>query len=218
MYSEIRAGILDRVFSTQLFLQSAASLAVPRASPLSKGLVFVQLYAVHEYAIQSSVMTALASIASHRIPVQKLKRGLQSLAVDHELIGLAACARSSSWSRRLALLEKLESESPADFEAITFPADGSHYRPAQILTLWTLFELPPPAFPHSKWIGRIDEFVEHRNAIAHGRETADKIGCRFTDAEIAERITDTQAICLHVVNSFEDHCSQESFLCRLAPD
>ncbi len=53
----------------------------------------------------------------------------------------------------------------------------------------------------------VDEIVNHRNAIAHGDETADLVGRRYTYSEVANRITLMRAICLRLIRIVDEYCS-----------
>lgn len=213
MFGRIQADILDRVMTTRLFFTAATTLNVPRASGTAKGLVFVQLYAVYEYTVRESVSSAFAAATGHAMPTNQLWREMIALALDADFMAISDLKRRGSWARRLQLLERSESAAPAVFDQLEFPDDGSHYRPAQLETLWMLLGIKQPVVSEPKHRGRINELVQHRNAIAHGRDTADTIGGRFSDADIQERINDLQGICLHILQTIEDHCSGTAGFC-----
>jgi hypothetical protein len=179
-----------------------------------KGLTFVQLYAVYEYAVVNAVQRGLVTMSGHGLSFNALRKGLQVLALEGELKSVVDSARRRSWENRCNLFERAFSVDAATFQDSIFPDDGTHFRHAQLRTLWSVFEIAGPEVPDPRFIGRINELVEHRNAIAHGRETAENIGRRFSDGDIAQRVDDTQELCLHIVNSFEDHCTEPLNLTR----
>ena len=79
-----------------------------------------------------------------------------------------------------------------------FPKDGSQFRMSQLETLWSLFGLPAPVLPVGRLIGRVGEMIDNRNRIAHGEDTAEDVGRRYTIAEIRDRVDDTEALCSHL--------------------
>jgi hypothetical protein len=54
---------------------------------------------------------------------------------------------------------------------------------------------------------RIDEVVDHRNAVTHGRETPDKIGRMYSRAEVVHRIAQMKSVCLLLISATEAHCA-----------
>ncbi len=62
-----------------------------------------------------------------------------------------------------------------------------------------------PVVPESRLIGRIDELVENRNAIAHGRRTPEEVGGRYSTSEIEKRVDDIERITIYLVPEMETH-------------
>jgi len=142
---------------------------------------------------------------------------MMAIALDSEFTALSDLGRRRSWKTRLQLIDTTAADKPAVFTGKEFPNDGSHYRPNQLETIWTILGISKPIVSEPRHRGRINELVEHRNAIAHGRESADKIGRRFSTADIQDRIDDVQQICLYVLQTIEDHCSIPANFCRSQP-
>jgi len=59
--------------------------------------------------------------------------------------------------------------------------------------------------PENRLLGRIEEMVENRNAITHGRRTPEDVGRGYSRLDIEERFTDLRRICEHVLGSLETH-------------
>jgi hypothetical protein len=86
-----------------------------------------------------------------------------------------------------------------------FPSDGSHFRARQIQTIWDIFGLTGPIVPDNKFIGRIDELVENRNAIAHGRRTSEDVGSGYSFDDMGKRVDDIEKISIHLLTEMENH-------------
>ena len=99
-----------------------------------------------------------------------------------------------------------DEQSPITFDNTLFPSDGSHYRAEQLDTIWRLFGVSAPVLPDLRLRQRVNELVENRNAIAHGRRTARDVGARHTNKDMEARIDDTDAITHHVIDTMETHC------------
>jgi len=213
MFATIRSAILDRIMTARLLLTAAAGATIPRVGPTTKGLIFVQLYAAYEYAVRESVLASFVAVDGHALPMSAIGRGVLTMALDAEFTSLANVGRRSSWDRRLQLLAKATSSEVAKLQGIEFPDDGSHFRPGQLGTIWKLLGIQSPIVPQLKHLGRIVELVDNRNAIAHGRLTADQIGSRYSVDDIQQRIEDVQEISIHVVQAIEDHCCDAGKIC-----
>jgi len=206
MFSHIQPEILNRIFQTELFSRYGAESTLPTVTRTVKGLVFVQLYAVYEYTLTECFSAAARAISVHEIPASDIRPEILSVAFDPIFSSLSDITTQRSWPKRVEILEFSRGSSPVFLSDDLFPSDGSHFRPQQLSTVWSILGIKAPTLIDAVHEGRINEIVEHRNAIAHGREEASNIGSRFTVEEIKKRIDDMRAICLHIVETIEDHC------------
>ena len=62
-----------------------------------------------------------------------------------------------------------------------------------------------PVVPEPRLVGRIEELVENRNAIAHGRRTPEEVGGRYSTAEIEKTADDIEKIGSYFVTELERH-------------
>src|SRR5207249_27979 len=134
-----------------------------------KGLVFVQLYGCYEYCVVQSVQASIRALNAHAIPHQTLRPGVLAVVTDPECVSLADAGVRTAWERRIALFTKVRSTDPAVANDAVFPRDGSHFRVPQLLTIWQVFGAGGSPLPHPRYGQRVNELVENRNAIAHGR-------------------------------------------------
>ena len=129
-----------------------------------------------------------------------------TLVLDGAFTSVAASGRGKSWEKRLDLVANFESTAPlVSLDNTTFPTDGSHYRVKQLQTIWGVFGLDVPVLPEPRLIGRIEELVENRNAIAHGRRTPEEVGGRYSASEMDKTITDIEGVGTYVVTAMEAH-------------
>lgn len=215
MFSSIRIEIADRILATKQWY-AASSSTQPPASVITKGLTFVQNYAVYEYTVIHSVTAALHHIKGQGLSLQDVRPELLSFILNSDIDSMLSTGLNQKWTRRIELFRRVLAAEPIStisFETV-FPTDGSHFRVAQIRTIWSLFGITASLVPNPRLLGRIDEMVEHRNAIAHGRESAAQIGGRFSDNDIQARIDDVQELCMHIVDTLDLHCQHAQNLTR----
>jgi len=210
VFAALRNEVDIRLLAVQQSLIAIARVEADAAFPADvsktlKGLVFVQLYAVYEYCVTTSVQTGIRAVNSSNLALRDLRHELLSLALDDGCRSLADCGASRTWDVRLNLMARTRSSDPVQAPETVFPADGTHYRVGQLSTIWSLFGIVEPCVPDNRFIGRIDELVELRNGIAHGRMTAEDVGSRFSLTDLQSRHGDTKALCEHVVTVVEGH-------------
>jgi hypothetical protein len=178
----------------------------PPEAATCKGLMFVQLYGTYEYAVRSSVQAVLSSISGDGLCARDIHQRALTLVLHSGFDSASAAGPRRMWEQRLDLMAKLDSTGPLDsLDNSAFPRDGSHYRVRQLETIWAVFGLTVPVVPAPRLVGRIDELVENRNAIAHGRRTAEEVGGRYSTSEIEKTIDDIEQISSYVVTQMEAH-------------
>lgn len=216
MWSDLQNEVADRILETRLFFRGRRKgrIAEHAHRTVAKGLVFVQLYAIYEYTVKSIVKEAINDLKVKPTPISALRLELLSLALHPEVSSVIDSNRNKQWDSRVALFNKVNSVVPFDIDDTVFPDDGSHFRAAQLRTVWKLFGITQPIVPGNRFLGRIEELVEHRNAIAHGRDTASNIGRRFSVPDIDDRIDDTSELCMYLIKAVCVHCANPGNLAR----
>lgn len=210
MFSALRYEVEGRLQTIQESILGLSKAEGDSNYPASfsrtlKGLAFVQMYAVYEYCITNAVQCAVRVVNSYSFPFRDLRHELLALTLDANYRSIAAVTSEKSWPGRIELVRRARSTEPASAPETLFPADGSHFRDIQLRTIWAIFGVQCAHVPDNRLIGRIEELVEVRNAIAHGRERAESVGGRFSLTDIKTRHADTVEICRHLINSLEAH-------------
>lgn len=211
MLAPIRTEALRRLQYLQEMLLELRVLesqlqSKPNVLPQLKGLVFVQMYATYEYSVVNATLSALRHIDSAGIPLGVLRTTLLSALLHPELMSLSDLSIEKSWDRRMELFEKSRATSARPPIDPAFPNDGSHFRPEQLTTIWRILGIPLPVVHEPRMLGRIRELVEHRNAIAHGREPPESIGRRFSVTDLIDRHTDLEKFCTYFFQTLDSHC------------
>ncbi len=85
-------------------------------------------------------------------------------------------------------------------------------RISQLVLIWQMFSLRGDPWPDSRYIGRIHEVVEARNAVAHGNESAGERGRSISNSDMSNRINDIESICTHIVTTFKSQLAHSGHL------
>lgn len=207
MFPALLSEVEARFDGIHAFFEGTKKLEASEAV-VAKGLVFVQIYAVYEYTINRTVSEAIESIKGHRPRMVDMLPSLLALFLDPEFRSLRDVSRGNEWDRRLRLLERAFSRKKADLSSNTsLPTDGSHYRGSHLELIFRVFGIKRIPAPRRRHMQRISEVVDHRNAIAHGREAPEDVGRRYTHSEIRKAIHQMRGICLLWIRVFDRYCA-----------
>lgn len=215
MLAGVTAEALKRIASARSLLRVVESheRGVGRgddASRAAKGMILVHNYAVYEYVVVETVKALVRNVNSRGLPFASTRAELLGLALDPEFTSVISGALKKTWAGRAALLQKVRSTTVVSIVECLFPKDGTQFRPAQLETIWSLFGLPGTILPEPRLRGHIEEMVEARNRIAHGNEAPDTVGGRFTIGDLEKRISDTEAVCTHIMTSASSYAANSN--------
>jgi MAE_28990/MAE_18760-like HEPN len=207
MFPALKSEIVERFTAVEEYFRESRKF---KGEPLqtAKGLVFVQIYAIHEYAVRSVVRMATDVIAAHGPTYAKMRPSLLALFLDREFCSLRDCSAKDVWDRRVELLDRALSSKQVSLTSSPFPQDGTHFRRAHVLLILRVFGVRRTLTVRRRHLYRIDEVVDHRNSIAHGGETAGDVGRRYSREEILQVIREMKGTCLRLIMIFDEHCSQ----------
>lgn len=215
MFATVLSELGSRLLSVERFLAGVAAIeeTAPESAAIFKGLCFVQMYAIYEYTVRSSVQATLSSLKSGALTMNQIRREVLCLVLDPRWDAAAQAGPARMWECRIDLMNRAHSdEAAASINDTLFPADGSHYRVRQLHTIWKVLGLVAPIVPEPRLLGRIEEMVENRNAITHGRRTAEDAGRSYSRLDIEERFADLKRICEHVLGTLEAHYNARGLL------
>jgi len=135
-----------------------------------------------------------------------------SVALDAELKSIANSGVKKQWEKRRALFRRIKSNEPLRLNDNVLPTDGSHFRATHLQCLWDTLCINEPIVPRPPLRSRIDELVDNRNAVAHGRESAATVGRRYSLPELEKRFDDIHEVCLHVLQVLDSYLNQRHFV------
>jgi hypothetical protein len=214
MFPALKTEVEARFDAINLFFGATRNLTENHAA-IAKGLMFVQMYAVYEFTVNSVVSAAIDSIKSYNHKMKDMSPSLMALFLDPELNSLRDGQRRNEWNNRLKLFERVFSRETLNLSSGTRPPnDGSHYRYTHLVLIFQVFGIRRLPVRRRNHIQRITEVVDHRNSIAHGNERAEDIGRRYTKSEIQTAIRQMKSVCMLLLTVFDEYCADPSRHCR----
>lgn len=213
MFDPLRNDVVARFLTVESFFKGAHGLKGDSAQ-VAKGLAFVQMYSAYEYTVCAVFKAAVDTLVSHNHPRKNLTPSLLALFLEPQLQSLRDCKAKDIWDRRLKLFEQIFSDDFAIVGNGVFPNNGVHFRHQQLEMIFKVLGIKRSPVQRQLYLQRIDEVVAHRNAIAHGREAAEKIGRQYSRLDILHRIQQMKSVSLTLISIIQKHCSNSSLHIR----
>jgi hypothetical protein len=204
---------------TLALVKKLESSAVSDRDPVSaenaailRGLFYVHLYGVFEYSITLSVQVLLQEITKVAVPFYGFEHMLHAVILDDHFRSLADPNLKLRWKKRRELLGKQISVDSCSLNDTVFQ---DQLQNIWYQTLHSIFEylcIPQNAVPEDRMRGYIDEIVDNRNSIAHGRQAAQGVGRRVTSTDLEERFGAVIKVIDHVLAAFDEYLETRQFV------
>ena len=216
MYSAIKTNSAQRVTEVRENLDFFANLippaptATPRQLNTSKGLIYVQLYGVIEYTINSTVAKTIDIINGDFVNIQDLKPFIWGMAFAPQFDSFNNANRKK-WDKRVDLFQKYVNNNFANISNDIMPTNGQNFNADQLNSIWNNFNITEPIFHDITFRGRLQEIVSNRINIAHGNNSAAEVGSRVTATDLYLRITEVSNFCSYFISVFEDYTLNKKY-------
>ncbi|GAB3850752.1 hypothetical protein GCM10028822_16540 [Hymenobacter terrigena] len=135
-----------------------------------------------------------------------------SLALDSYVTAYSMAGIENKWSKKIELMAAIDSASTLVLNQGLDPAGGKNIRKEQLDLIWNAFAITTPNLPHLRFKGRLIELVDNRNAVAHGRESPQFIGGRFSVSDLETRFNDLNLLCSYTINQFDNYLTNQDYL------
>ncbi len=219
MFNDIDSGVMHRFRQIDSILEYLSDETLTEDTKNSdfyraqKGLVFVAMYAALEFAITQSVTRTLEIIEQEEAPANRFKSTVLCSLFDSYFKALRECGSSKVWENRHKLVLAVTGDTEVtNVDSSVFPSGGSmNISTKQLENVWTFFDLDSSPLPEGVQHFVLTEVKDHRNAIAHGRETAITIGRRFNVSQLDSKANSIKHLCLHITSSFASYCADKRY-------
>jgi hypothetical protein len=196
------------------FLEEVARPLGPHSRPeilTAKGLYFVELYGVFEYAVTTTVSQVVKALNDTAIPVEACQPVLLGLGLDAECKSMTAAGPKTHWEKRCSLFARTRVPDPLQIDDNVLPIGIGTIKFRHLQRIWSTFNLRDPVLPNMSLRGGLEDVTDKRMAISHGRESASDVGRRYSFDELAKRHTAIDLVCGHIVQSFETYLASEHY-------
>ncbi len=213
----VRQESANRLQEVQTFLSAIKLLEKTRTRNeieinVRKGLFLLLLYGAFEYSLTRTITEATLLINACRVEFGHVNETLYALALDPQLNSCAAVGRDLKWQRRAELFQKQASADPVVLSDGAFLSQMENVWAATIQKMFSTFGIPLPALYSPRVRQYIDEVVDKRNAVAHGRESAATLGQAYTTGRLQNLLDELSTQTQYIFSTFEHHISTKAFI------
>jgi hypothetical protein len=188
----------DRILTAVRLIDETHPKGASQQGPISRearGLAIVLLFAAYENLLRTLTRTLLEEAVRLRVGNRRLQPGFRAFALVNSAKSIRDLSQRKVYSHGLPRL--VRDADPGGrvctIDSNSFPDDGSFMKQSQISLWCSLFGIADPhTILRRSWTS-VDAVVVQRNEIAHGRETPDDVGRRYTEQEIRLLIVDWHA-------------------------
>lgn len=210
-FSSDRKKTVEMFTNSQLFLNFIASqealhagLPVTTEVKIMKALFCVQLYASMEKSINDSVETLLNIVSSESIECKNLSHNLVPIALFNQFISIRDGKRSDVLSKATTIFGSSNSGDVAYLNPAVFSAELQNVWSKTINHILVSVGITEFSLSNVEKI-TVDEIVEKRNAIAHGRLSPVEVGERYTTEDLRKKLTILSGATTKLIDVFESY-------------
>jgi len=185
--------------------------AVPLEVKIMKGLFYVHLYSAFEKSINDVVETMLSLISSRCVKNNHLLAPVLSVVLIDKIKSLKACGYSKLFTKSSDVFIDAASTTITPINETIF---SGHLQNVWVKTIDEIFITlgmgPVSLDMRSKTT--IDEVVEKRNAVAHGRDSAASVGERYRVNVLRGKMEILSSSINEIINSIEEYYISKRFI------
>lgn len=193
-------------------LQDDVNKPNPVIHKIQKGLYFVHLYSAFEKSVNDLVVRTLAVIESKEVKHKHYSLTFNTVAMDAKLMSYKSAGKDRVLGCAVSIFETMGLDEHTRLNESMFAAKLQNvwFDTAQ-LTLMS-FGITPLQDPNGSLKVAIDEVVDKRNAVAHGRMTADVVGSFQRCNVLQERTVAIQTVLASITDKLEDFLNDKKYI------
>jgi len=209
----IRFGVAQSLLTELKLLEPAPGQPVPASVNVQKAMFLVALYAAWEFAITRTVTDSANIITQKQVRCCDLATAMFPLAMDPEIKSISTPGgRDKKWIRRSALFSRAANGSPATIYESALTSELGNVWAKALRQVYEAFGLPDSPFYEANVDKRIDELVEKRNSIAHGRIAPADVGRDYTSGMLESLLLKIESQKNATISHFETFIAAKAYV------
>jgi hypothetical protein len=157
-----------------------------------------------EYSINHSIQNTLQLAAQKKVKLNDLEPRFYSVSLNHLFQSYRMAKSNKQWRKRVEIFDSLNSNNESEINNNLFGEYLQNIWTDTLTDVCTCICLPNSVIPNPRERQYIDELVDARNKVAHGRESAYHIGERTNCIELETRFNIIKDITNRIVDAQAD--------------
>jgi RiboL-PSP-HEPN len=179
---------------------------------VQRGLFLVALYAGLENTVTQCVNSVSQHIASQSLSFSKLNHHILAFSFDPEFKSLSAKKRRKHILARQDIFKIAKSSDPAPLYCEPILAEVQNIWTSTLQFVFLAFGIVDnPLYDMTKK-GMIDDIVDKRNAVSHGRMSPVDVGERYNSSDIEIRLLVVEQQKEYIIDRFERYILMTEYL------
>lgn len=185
--------------------------SVPIEVNTMKGLFYVHLYASFEKSINELTENTINLIGSKSIKVKHYNESFNTIALVDKLKAFKNCGHKNFFTKAHELMFEMSTFNIHSLNDTTFSNSLQNVWFETIEEIAKCFGISEvPITPRIRTT--INELVERRNAVAHGRENASDVGSRFRTDVLRIKMNEIINFTYSLISLYENHYNRKNYI------
>ena len=193
-------------------IESRPGLERDASLQLKKGLFFVSLYASFEYTVTRAIGETASQIHSTNVKTAHLHHKMYPLALDPQITSIASLGKDTKWKRRSTLFESQKLLDNAVIYESSLTKELGNIWCNTFKQIFQAFGIDQNHIYDPSANGYIDEVVNNRNMVAHGRSSATDVGQAYTSGMLEQRLSAVENQKEYLISIFEKFIEDREFV------
>lgn len=213
-----RKEVLSRLVEARLTLDLIIQLeATPPAQDDPtvlglRGLFYVHLYACLEFAVNHATQRVLTLISACEIEYRHFSPRFHAVSMASGFMAIRDAGREKKWKKRVEFIDRLFSEDKRTVSAAVFSEELQNIWVKTISELFDCLGIDALPLPDMAYAGHIDEIVDKRNAVAHGRKSASEVAAGNRSPVLKRNWEIVSETIEHIFTTLSDYLDSYQFV------
>ncbi|TGM35615.1 hypothetical protein EHQ75_16950 [Leptospira levettii] len=176
-----------------------------------RGLFFVHLYSLIESVINELTQETLREIKSKSYPNNQFNLPFNTISLNSQIRSLKDSGYKKYFKKVFELFDSISSSNVFDIDETMFGTFVQNIWFATIEEIFLCFGLSTSILTISHRV-LINEIVDNRNSISHGRKPTIEIGEKYTAAELKTKYDNVLLFLETIISKFKTFIEQEEYI------
>lgn len=208
-------GLFNEVLVNLNFIESLEPVEPQDETPTNvkilRGLFYVHLYAALEKVVNETVEQVILLIKSNAIKNKHFAMHLNVITLNSKMQSFKQCGYKDYFKKSHDIFSNIDSEESFDISNTVFSNNLQNVWFKTIEEVIDSFCSSKKNF-HPRVKMTIDEIVDKRNAVAHGRESPAVVGERYRCSTLRTKTQELQLFSEEFITIFEEYIAEKQYL------